>query len=530
MRKYQDTALPVSTFRRAAWWLLPILIPPSLVFLPGCGRPAEANGGPGTLSGNGVQQAQASAIAVKVAPAILGNIDKTVDVTGSLVALQDVVVGNKQAGKLAAVYLHEGDTVQAGQIVAQMDDVDLKAQVMQQQANLQSALTKEQQALAQLKQARNALRIAETTLEWTEKTTASSVQSAQKALQTAEEQLAIVQQGARAQERKQAEEQVRAAKANYDKACADLKRYQQLYREQAISQSQLDQAQAACEAAEASYNSAREALSLVREGARPEELRQAQLAVDSARVALQKAQADRDQVRLRREEVLNARSGVEVAEANLRTQQAGVEQARAALHIAQDNLAKASIRSPISGYVAQRLAAPGQQLGSGGSVMRVVSPNSIYFQATLPESEFAEVRLGQSVNVTVDAIPSKTPFRGTVTRILPVASSAARSFTVRIDFARKDPRFRPEMFARGRILIGTHRNTTLVSKDAVLFDPVNNQARLFVSSNGRAEERRVQAGYMNPQYVEILSGVKPGEKVIVAGQNALQNGDRITVR
>jgi HlyD family secretion protein len=513
--------------RCSAFCLLSIVL---TAFLSGCGRPAEANGGQGASSDNGSKQAEASAIAVKVTPAILGDIDKTVEVTGSLVALEDVVVGNKLAGKLAAVYVHEGDKVQAGQVVAQMDDVDLKAQVMQQQANLQSALTKEQQAMAQLKQARNALRIAQTTLEWIEKTTASAVQSAQKALQSAEEQLAIIKQGARTQERKQAEEQVRAAKANYDKARADLKRYQALYREQAISQSQLDQAQAACDAAEASYNSAREALSLIQEGARPEELRQAQLAVDAARVALQKAQADRDQVRLRQEDVLNARTGIEVAEANLRTQQAGVQQARAALRIAQDNLTKASIRSPIDGYVAKRLAEPGQQLGGGGSVMRIVSPNSIYFQAILSESEFAEVRLGQSVSITVDALPTKTPFWGKVTRILPVASSAARSFTVRVDFERKDPRFRPEMFARGRILIDTHQNTTLVPKDAVLFDPLNNQARLFVAPNGRAEERRVQVGYMNPQYVEILSGVKPGEKVIVAGQNALQNGDWITVK
>jgi hypothetical protein len=93
-----------------------------------------------------------------------------------------------------------------------------------------------------------------------------------------------------------------------------------------------------------------------------------------------------------------------------------------------------------------------------------------------------------------------------------------------------DRRMRPQMFARGDILVNTHRNAVLVDKDAVLFDPANNKTRVFVVENDRAVERVVKVGYTNPEQVEILNGVAAGEKVITNGQAALQNGDLVKVQ
>jgi RND family efflux transporter MFP subunit len=490
----------------------------------GCGKKPET-GNPAASKGKIVE---ASAISVSVAPAIQKDISDTIEVTGSLAALDDVVVGAKSAGKIMQVYLREGDPVRANQVVAVMDQADYVSQVQSAQANLDAAMTKEQQARAALAQARNQLQNAQTTLQWTEKTTATAVATAQAALQSAQESLSVIKQGARAQERQQAEEAVRSAKANYDKAKADVQRYRDLYRQQVISQSQLDQYEAAYESAQAGYNSAQQALSLIKEGARPEDIRRAELAVQQAREGLTRAQADRAQVAMRREDVNTAKTGIQVAEANIRAAQAGVAQARAALRLAQDALNNTRIISPINGYVAERRAEPGQQVGGGGPILRIVNPSTVYFQAILSESQFARTRVGQQASVTVDALPGRK-FAGRVTRILPVAS-AARSFTVRIDFP-ADARLRPQMFARGSILIDTHAGATLVPKDALLFDPMTRQARVFVSRpDGKAEERRVSVGYSNTEYVETLSGVHPGEKVIVAGQNVLSNGDPIKVQ
>ena len=500
------------------------LVISSVLFFAGCGRPPAEEKPGGAAPGAEI----VSAPLVNVAPAQTRTIQKTMEVTGNLVALQDVLVGAQGGGKLAAVHVQEGDSVNAGQVVAVMDTVDLAAQVQQQQANVQAALTREQQARVVLSQARNALQSARTQLSWTDKTTANAVQQARSGVDLAQQRLAVVKEGARAQERAQAEEQVKGARANHDKARADLKRYQALYREQAVSASQLDEKQAAFDSAQSQLNSALQAQSLMKEGARPEDIRQAEIAVQQAKDTLSRAIADRDTVKLRREDVKNAQTGVESALAGIRNAEAGTAQARAGLRIVQDNLSNAYVKSPISGIVAERRAEPGSQLMQAGEILRIVNPRSVYFQAVVSESQFSQLREGQTATVRIDALPGRA-FSGRVTRILPVASAAARSFNVRISIA-PDPRLRPQMFARGSVLIDTRRGATVVRKEAVLYDPVTKTARVFISKpNDVAEERKVQTGYTDNGNIEILSGVRPGEKVIVTGQTTLQDGDKVKI-
>jgi HlyD family secretion protein len=493
----------------------------------GCGKKGgDAEAGTKPLA---VKVDAVTATVVATAPATTGSINKTVDVTGSLVALQDVVVGAKSAGRVTTVYPHEGDMVSAGQTVAVMDMADLQAQVQSAQANVLAFQTKEQQAQVALQQARNALSNAQTNVNWTDQTTKSAVDTAKSALLAAQENLSLVKAGAREQERQQAQEAVTSAKANYEKAKADLARFQELADKEAISKLQLDQYKAAFDSAQAQYNSAKQALSLINEGARPQDLRRAEIGVQQAKDALARAQSDRQQVNLRREDVKIAQSGINAAQAGIASARASTAQARAQLRIAQDAVSNAYVKSPISGYVAERKAEPGQQLGAGGAVLRIVDPNTVYFQAVLSESQFSQIRLGMAADVSVDALPG-TKYRGRLSRVLPVASSA-RSFLVRIDIT-PDKRMRPQMFARGSILIDTHANTTLVPKDAVLFDATSNRNRVFIAaSDGKAQERQVRVGYTNPQFVEVLrNDVKPGEKVIVEGQTSLQNGDAIRVQ
>jgi multidrug efflux pump subunit AcrA (membrane-fusion protein) len=76
-----------------------------------------------------------------------------------------------------------------------------------------------------------------------------------------------------------------------------------------------------------------------------------------------------------------------------------------------------------------------------------------------------------------------------------------------------------------------HRAATLVPKDAVLFDPGTRKARVFVAKSGKADQREVRVGFSNPRYVEIIGdSVTTSDKVIVAGQTSLQDGDTIRVQ
>ena len=476
---------------------------------------------------------------VVVTPVSRQTISRKIDVTGTLNTPNDVTVGVKIAGRISAVYFREGDRVRAGQIVAQQDTADLKAQYDQAYANYLAAESK-------LAQSRTSLQNALTTVKWTKDQTSSAVKQAEAALRAANEQAAIVKRGARDQERQQAQENVDAAKAERDRAQADLeraaseqrrtasdlKRYQDLAKQDAIAAQQLDQAKSAAESADAAlssgkaafnsaderYRSALQGLSLIKEGSRPEDIRHAQDLVDQAKQALVAAKSNVDQVALRNSDVENMRSSIKGSEA-------GVRQAAAALNLARQALNDASIVSPITGIVAERKAEPGMQLAAGKDVLRIVALTTIYFDAQLPETQYSFVRVNQPVEVRVDAVPGTT-FPGAVSKIFPVASATARSFTVRVTISNASGRLRPNLFARGQVTVETHPNVLVVPRSAVL-DLTGNNGSVFVLAGDHAERRKVTIGIDTMRDVEIRSGLHEGDKVITAGQASVQDGDKI---
>lgn len=500
--------------------------------LPGCSKKEAAEKSPAAQAKT--QSAQVTAVAAGTK-----TLAQKVEVTGALNTLNDVTVGAKVAGKIVAVYFREGDHVTQGQVVAEQDAADLHAQYDQAYANYLGAQSR-------LAQARTTLSGAITTLQYTRDQTAAAIKSADAALRAAKEQAAIVKQGARRQEREQAVENRDAAKADRDRAradldragaeerrtAADLKRYQDLAKQDAIAPQQLDQARAASESATAAYTSAQaaytsadaryrsaiQALSLIEEGSRPEDIRRAQASVDQAAQALATAQSNSDQIKMRADDVENARAGVRVAEAT-------VKQTKAAVDLAQQGLVDARLVSPITGVVAERKVEPGMQLGAGKDAMRIVALNTIYFDAQLSEGQYAQVRVGQPVDVRVDALPNAA-FKGTIAKIFPVASATARSFTVRITIPNTNNQLRPNLFARGSITTAVHKNAVIVPSEAVL-NNTGKEGRLFVLNGDKAEERKVTLGIATIHEIEVTAGVKPGEKVVTVGQGQIQNGDKV---
>ncbi len=460
--------------------------------------------------------AKVAAIATQVAvtPAKQESISDTIDVTGTLNAENDVLVSTKSSGRITNVFFREGDRVSKGQVIAQQDTADAQAQLDQQRANLAAAKTR-------LTQSEVAYRNTITTLKLTGEQTSSAVRSAQAQLDAAKQQLAILKSGARPQELSQSQENVTSAKADQVKARADLKRYQELYRQQAISAQQLDQAQAVADSADARYNSAVQGLSLVKEGARQEDIRRSESLVEQARQGLITAQSNREQVNLRRADIDNAKAGIG-------SSKAAIKQAEASVRLAEQALQDLTIKSPMTGIVAERKAEPGVQATAQRSdIMRIIALDSIYFDAQLSDTQFARVRSNQPVAVTVDAFPGKT-FQGRVSKIFPVASATARSFTVRISIANEGSVLRPSMFARGQITLLTNPNAIVVPREAVL-NQKGSMGKVFVVQGDKAVARDVKLGISTIQNVEVTEGIKAGDQVITTGQSQLSDGDKVEV-
>lgn len=460
--------------------------------------------------------AKVAAIAtqVSVTPAKQESISETVDVTGTLNAENDVLVSTKLSGRITNVYFREGDPVRKGQVIAQQDTADAQAQLDQQRANLEAARTR-------LTQSEVAYRNSLTTLKLTQQQTVSAVRLAQAQLDAAKQQLAVIKSGARPQELRQSQENVTSAKADQVKGRADLKRYQELYRQQAISAQQLDQAQAVADSADARYNSATQGLSLVKEGARQEDIRRTEYQVEQANQGLITAQSNRQQVTLRRADVDNTQAGIASSRAT-------IKQAQAAVRLAEQALRDFTVVSPLDGVVAERKAEPGVQATAQRSdVMRIIALNSIYLDAQLSETQYARIRTNQAVNVNVDAFPGRS-FSGRVSKIFPVASATARSFTMRISIANEGNVLRPSMFARGQITLLTNPNAIVIAREAVL-DQKGSTGRVLIVKNGKAVEQQIKLGISTLQKVEVTEGIKAGDQVITTGQAQLSDGDKVEV-
>ncbi len=441
---------------------------------------------------------ETSAVTVAVAEIKTGNLTEEIEVTGDLKSYLDTQVAAKIDGKVVQVRVREGDRVRKGQVIAMLDQSDRRIQLRQAEAALRAAE-------ANLKQAEVAARVQPDL-------TDAQIQSARSALLTAQARLRALQAGARPQERQQAEQQVAAARANFELAKANFERARQLYEQGAIPKQQYDAQRAAYEAAQAQLRQAEETLSLIREGPRREDIEAAEQAVKQAEEAYRQAILGKSQIELRQSQVAAAR--------------AALAQAKANLAYAQQQLNETLIRAPFDGWIAQRFVDVGMAIGQGMPVARVVDLSRLYFEATLPETLLREVRVGMPVSVRIDAFPQRG-FAGRVEAIYPATADNARNLRLRVTLTNPaDLPLKTGLFARGTILLRTYRNVPLIPKLALI--EKGDTARVFVVENNIAKSRPVRIRASNAETV-YAEGVKPGERVVIRGQDLLSDGQPVRI-
>ncbi|MHB0913562.1 MAG: efflux RND transporter periplasmic adaptor subunit [Armatimonadota bacterium] len=432
-------------------------------------------------------------IPVRTAIARTGSIADTVEVSGDIKALKSAVLSAKMSGRVTAVPYREGDLVGVGTVVVRQDTSDLAAQVREAEAALQAAR-------ARLSQARTSAQVSDTQTE-------AGVSSAQAALEAAQARLRMVKSGARRQEVASAQNAVAVAQASFQNSKSNYDRMKGLYDQGALSAQQMDLVQMQHDVAKAQLSTAKEQLSLVKAGARDEEVEAAEKQVRQAEEGLRVAKSNRAQRSLRSEDIKSA--------------QAGVSQAEAALAYARQQQANAYVRSPLAGTVASRLTEPGEMASPGTPLIEVVALNTVYFEAGVSEIEVARVKVGQSVQVTVDALSKK--FRGTVEKILPTADAKSRQFKVQIKVENKAGELRPGMFARGSIEVARHKDAVIAPKDAL----IQGGEAVYAVVGGKAVLRRVTTGFTTDEEAEVLSGVAPGDELVTVGQDRLSDGVKI---
>jgi RND family efflux transporter MFP subunit len=202
-------------------------------------------------------------------------------------------------------------------------------------------------------------------------------------------------------------------------------------------------------------------------------------------------------------------------------QLAAVEQQKAALALAKKALTDTVVRSPISGAVKEKHASRGAYLTVNGRIVTLVKINPLRLRADIPESSAAAVRIGQTINVAVDAVANRA-FTGRVVRIGPSLDEKTRALTVEAEVANSGNLLRPGMFAKSRLITSANAPAIMVPLRAVA--PAAGLSKVFVIENGKAIERIVKTGLIDGDLIEIAEGVKEGEMVATSNLDKLLTG------
>jgi len=254
------------------------------------------------------------------------------------------------------------------------------------------------------------------------------------------------------------------------------------------------------------------------------------------------AQANYDRTKLLYEKTITAGKNLQAAEHDLEVAKASAENSingtKAALIAARRHLqilglsnstidtlpnkpdlaAVFSLNSPIAGTVIERNATIGASVGTDASLFKIIDLSRVWIDANVFEKDLARVRLGQEVKIRVTALPGAT-YSGRVTLINSIVDPETRTIKVRTEVANPDNRLKPDMFANVEIVTDLNRAAISIPQTAVLND--GGKTIVFVAADNSYQKREVHTGIREGDRVEIVEGLRAGEKVVVKGNYLL---------
>jgi RND family efflux transporter MFP subunit len=216
----------------------------------------------------------------------------------------------------------------------------------------------------------------------------------------------------------------------------------------------------------------------------------------------------------------------QAAAAQLELGRAQLTQSQARLDELRITLANTIISSPVNGFVARRHSDAGAYVSQNQPVVDVVDISTVRLIANIVEKDLRRIEAGEAARVEVDAYPGER-FDGRVARVAPVLDPATRTAQIEVEIPNPGNRLKPGMYARVNLTIEQRANALTVPSNALV--NIEGQRGVFLAQNNTAAFRGVDVGIEDTARVEVLSGVKDGDRVVTTGAGALQNGDRIIV-
>jgi len=295
----------------------------------------------------------------------------------------DSAVAPKTSGRILEIRVREGDTVKAGEIIAILDDQQVRARQEQAQVGVYGAEAKE-------KAARGQIAVLEEQLQQNELQTEQAKVDAEGRVHQAEADLAAAEAGLAQQE------------ASYQLAAFDKDAYTRLAKSGAVSERQGKQAAAVADQQAASVAAAKRR-------------------VEAAHGALITAKANLANAGIHGAQTAAVRKQIAQQQAEIASAAANAQQARAQLMEAEANLKDLTVKAPFDGTVITRAAEPGEVVQAGTVVITLLDLSKVYLRGFVPEGQIGRVKIGQPAHVYLDSNP-KQPLDAYVLRIDPEAT------------------------------------------------------------------------------------------------------------
>ncbi|MFO7973413.1 MAG: efflux RND transporter periplasmic adaptor subunit [Candidatus Hydrogenedentota bacterium] len=340
------------------------------------------------------------------------------------IEVTDVESSFKIAGWVRSRLVSEGETIEAGDVIAHLDAEEFEQEMAMREAELNAVSAK----LAELEAGSRA----------------EEVERARAALEQAQARLAELLAGSRTQEIAAARATVERAAAEHELAQKEYLRQQELYGKEATSAQKRDTALAAYEATKAALLEVRQQLNLIEAGPRQEVIAQARAAVNEA-------------------EAWHAQVLEGPRKETLAQMRAEKQRAEEALRLAKTRLSYTTIAAPLSGIVLSDHVESGEYLTPGAPVITIGDLENVWLRGYINETDLGRVKLGQTVTVTTDTYPDKV-YEGTVTFISSEAEFTPKNvqteqervklvYRVKIDIPNPDFELKPGMPADAEILL-----------------------------------------------------------------------------
>lgn len=261
----------------------------------------------------------------------------------------------------------------------------------------------------------------------------------------------------------------------------------------------------------------------------------AQLQLDSATAQVEQANTALQDARRRLAEARTLIPQRSIAESVVRDIEAEVAGDEAALHQAQAEagyrrgiLQRHQLRAPFDGVVSEKLTELGEWIDPGQPVLGLVALEDVRLDFPVSEDYLADIRPDTPLTFSLSANPDQV-FEGSVDTVVPITDPGARTFLLRVLAQNPNQRLLPGMSVRAQLQLATGRSGMVVPRDAILRFP-DGRVVVWTVEAGIARENLVVTGLGFASLVELSEGLQPGATVVVEGNEALQNGQRVTTR